>query len=626
MIIPVTITDLTQMGGQRVCLAGYLPDGTCVRPMFQSDFLNKNWLKEGNKAIIRPFSVVEFDFKNERTFSPPHTEDRYILPTHRLNCGMLNYDQQKGLLQKIDDIKVSSIFGAEIHTDPGWYVRAGEGQRSLGTINAPKIEEIVYRPLSSGWDYRISFTDIGGDGYRLAVTDLTFRYFLDNLYFREGMTPSEASRHLKEKLQKSQLFFRIGLSRNWDKYPDRCFLQINGIFSFPDYLEGRNFSELELPGNLLIKRNKIVSNIYSHKVQKSEPIHDIYENLKRYFGYGSFRYPQEEIIKDVLAGRDVFVLMPTAGGKSLCYQLPATILNGLTIIVSPLVSLMKDQVDYLNKIGIPASCLKSGQSSEEKVKIRKELLRYDVKLLYISPEKITQAAFLRFLGKLTVSLFAIDEAHCICEWGPQFRPEYSELSILKEIYPETPIIALTATATPDEVKDIIKQLHLSNAKEYKKSFNRENLTYEVRPKYNEYDQLRDYLNNHKNDSGIIYCLSKWKTENLAEKLQDDGFQAKPFHSEIGEKIKNFTQEKFMNGEIRIIVATTAFGMGIDKPNVRFVIHLDLPFSVEDYYQQTGRAGRDGGESECILFFNYEDKQRILRLIKSDPRFQVVYLK
>jgi ATP-dependent DNA helicase RecQ len=336
--------------------------------------------------------------------------------------------------------------------------------------------------------------------------------------------------------------------------------------------------------------------------------------LKKYFGHDSFIPPQEEIIKDVLAGRDVFALLPTGGGKSLCYQLPTLFLDGLILVVSPLIALMKDQVDGLRKKGIAVAYINSTLNLYEIQKIRSSLLNNDIKILYVAPERLMLSEFLSFLSRLKISLIAIDEAHCISEWGHEFRPAYRQLKVLKDLFPETPTMALTATAVPEVQADIIALLKLKDPAIYKASFNRKNLVYHVRPKADAYGQLLLYLNNHQGESGIIYCFSQKSTESLADKLQKVGLRALPYHAGMDPARRAETQERFIKNDINIVVATIAFGMGIDKPDIRFVIHYDLPKNMETYSQETGRAGRDGLQSDCILFFGYGDTKKIEYLI------------
>ncbi len=338
-----------------------------------------------------------------------------------------------------------------------------------------------------------------------------------------------------------------------------------------------------------------------------EQIHKI---LQQYFGYSSFRDLQEDIVLDVLNKKDVFVLMPTGSGKSLCYQVPALLQDGVTIVVSPLISLMKDQVDGLKQNGIKTEFLNSTLSYSEQDEIITQLRNNGLKILYVAPERLMQDSFLNILKDVNVSLFAIDESHCISQWGHDFRPEYRQLSILRKIFTDIPIIALTATATLRVRKDILSQLNLNSPSQYVASFDRPNLQYQVRPKKNAYAELIEYLNNHKTDSGIIYCFSRRQVEELTLSLQHDGFRVLPYHAGLENETRKSNQEKFIRDDTEIIVATTAFGMGINKPNVRYVIHYDLPQSLEGYYQETGRAGRDGLHSECILFFSYGDKSKI----------------
>ncbi|MDQ2746298.1 MAG: DNA helicase RecQ [Acidobacteriota bacterium] len=336
------------------------------------------------------------------------------------------------------------------------------------------------------------------------------------------------------------------------------------------------------------------------------------EILKHQFGYDSFRMNQQAAIECVLARKDCVVLMPTGGGKSLCYQIPALMLDGLTVVISPLIALMKDQVDALVSNGVAAAFLNSTQTSREQTEIFQRIRRGELKLLYIAPERLLQAGdqFIEFLSDIKISLFAIDEAHCISSWGHDFRPEYIQLGKLKRFFPEIPVIALTATADKLVRKDIIERLNLKSYELFVSSFNRENIFYRVEPKRNSYGQLLEYLEKHKNESGIIYCLSRNSTENLAADLRDEGFDALPYHAGLETKMRDRHQELFLKDEVKIIVATIAFGMGIDKSNVRFVAHLDLPKNIESYYQETGRAGRDGLQSEALLFFSWGDVQKL----------------
>ena len=336
------------------------------------------------------------------------------------------------------------------------------------------------------------------------------------------------------------------------------------------------------------------------------------EILKHRFGYDSFRMNQEPAIEAVLRKRDCVVLMPTGGGKSLCYQIPALMLDGLTVVISPLIALMKDQVDALKSNGIAAAYLNSTQTTVEQVDVFRDVRSGRLKLLYVAPERLLQSGdrFLDFLKGIDVSLFAIDEAHCISSWGHDFRPEYLRLSTLKTVFPKIPLIALTATADKLVRKDIIDKLNISKAELFISSFNRPNIHYAVEPKRNSYGQLLDFLDKRKDDSGIIYCLSRNSVDSLAADLRDEGFSALPYHAGMDKKTRERHQELFLKDEAKIIVATIAFGMRIDKSNVRFVVHMDLPKNIESYYQQTGRAGRDGLQSDALLFFSWGDVTKL----------------
>ncbi len=332
------------------------------------------------------------------------------------------------------------------------------------------------------------------------------------------------------------------------------------------------------------------------------------EILKHRFGYDAFRMNQEPAIAAVLARRDCVVLMPTGGGKSLCYQIPALMQDGLTVVISPLIALMKDQVDALRANGVEAAFLNSTQTAAEQVAVFRDVRSGKLKLLYVAPERLLQSGdqFLDFLREIEISLFAIDEAHCISSWGHDFRPEYLRLATLKKEFPQIPLIALTATADKLVRKDIVDRLNVPNAELFVSSFNRPNIYYGVEPKRNSYGQLRDYLDKRKDESGIIYCLSRSSTDSLAADLRDEGFSALSYHAGLDKQTRDKHQEAFLKDETKIIVATIAFGMGIDKSNVRFVVHMDLPKNVESYYQETGRAGRDGLQSDALLFFSWAD--------------------
>ena len=336
--------------------------------------------------------------------------------------------------------------------------------------------------------------------------------------------------------------------------------------------------------------------------------------LKKRFGYDQFRPLQREIIEDALAGRDVFVLMPTGGGKSLCFQLPALMRDGLTIVVSPLIALMKDQVDALQTSGIPATYLNSTLDREEAKARWRGLHRGKYRMLYVAPERLMLDAFLERALNWDIAQFAIDEAHCISEWGHDFRPEYRELKKLRKHLPDVPIMALTATATGRVRADIIKELTLRDPRAYVASFDRPNLTYRVIPKTTAYEQLLAFIRSRPNDSGIIYCASRKSTESLARHLNEDGVSAKPYHAGLTNVERTKHQDAFLRDDVRIITATIAFGMGINKPNVRFVVHYDLPKNLESYYQETGRAGRDGLPSECVLLFSPGDVAKQLHFI------------
>jgi ATP-dependent DNA helicase RecQ len=330
------------------------------------------------------------------------------------------------------------------------------------------------------------------------------------------------------------------------------------------------------------------------------------EALKHYFGFDAFRPLQAEIVADVLAGHDVFALLPTGGGKSLCYQLPALLTEGLTVVISPLIALMKDQVDALQTAGVAATYLNSSLSAPEGARRLEGLRRGEFKLLYVAPERLMLEGFIAELERWNVVRFAVDEAHCVSEWGHDFRPEYRRIAALRERFAGVPFIALTATASAEVREDVIRGLRLHAPHTYVASFNRPNLTYRVRPKERAIEALLDFLRSRPNESGIVYAQSRASCEKLAERLQAAGISARPYHAGLDAAVRARNQEQFVRDDVRIICATIAFGMGIDKSNVRFVVHYDVPKSIEGYYQETGRAGRDGVAAECLLFFSYGD--------------------
>ncbi len=331
--------------------------------------------------------------------------------------------------------------------------------------------------------------------------------------------------------------------------------------------------------------------------------------LKTHFGYDTFRPLQEDIIRSVLDGRDTLVLMPTGGGKSLCFQLPALMFDGITIVISPLIALMKDQVDSLVANGVSAAFLNSTLDADEMDTVERRALSGQLKILYLAPERLASDGFQLLLSQLKVSFIAIDEAHCISEWGHDFRPDYRNLKDLRRSFPSVPVMALTATATPRVREDIVKQLEIQTAQVFLSSFNRPNLHYAIRPKNNAFGQLVQVLQPYKNKPVIIYCFSRKDTESLADDLSHAGFSASPYHAGLDRETRTQTQDKFIRDEVPIIVATIAFGMGIDKPDVRLVVHMDLPKTIEGYYQETGRAGRDGLPSDCILFYTFGDRRK-----------------
>ncbi|PJJ84845.1 ATP-dependent DNA helicase RecQ [Mucilaginibacter auburnensis] len=348
----------------------------------------------------------------------------------------------------------------------------------------------------------------------------------------------------------------------------------------------------------------------------------LFDNLQNFFGFDNFKGEQEAIITNILAGNDTFVIMPTGGGKSMCYQLPALMSEGTAIVISPLIALMKNQVDQLRAFGGSDSIahfLNSSLTKSDIVRVKEDVLSGKTKLLYVAPESLTKQENVDFLRLNHVSFVAVDEAHCISEWGHDFRPEYRKIrQVISNIGESIPIIALTATATPKVQQDIQKNLHMNNATVFKSSFNRSNLFYEVRAKRNVIKEIVKYVKQNPGKSGIIYCLSRKKVEEVAEVLALNGIKALPYHAGLDAKVRADTQDKFLMEDVDVIVATIAFGMGIDKPDVRYVIHHDVPKSMEGYYQETGRAGRDGGEGVCVSFYSQKDIDKLQKFMKDKP--------
>lgn len=364
---------------------------------------------------------------------------------------------------------------------------------------------------------------------------------------------------------------------------------------------------------------KIASHILLHKMDVKK---SLFDNLQNFFGFDNFKGDQESIITNILEGNNTFVIMPTGGGKSICYQLPALMSEGTAIVISPLIALMKNQVDQLRAFGgndSIAHFLNSSLNKSEITQVKSDLLSGQTKLLYVAPESLAKQDNIEFLNLIKISFVAVDEAHCISEWGHDFRPEYRKIKqVIAGLGNNIPIIALTATATPKVQQDIMKNLGMTEATLFKSSFNRPNLFYEIRPKRDITKEIIKYIKSNPGKSGIIYCLSRKKVEEVAEALNLNGISALPYHAGLDPKVRADTQDKFLMEDAEVIVATIAFGMGIDKPDVRFVIHHDVPKSMEGYYQETGRAGRDGGEGVCIAFYAQKDVDKLAKFMKDKP--------
>lgn len=364
------------------------------------------------------------------------------------------------------------------------------------------------------------------------------------------------------------------------------------------------------------------NNSTEYLTQKMDVKKSLFDNLQTFFGFDNFKGDQEPIITNILEGKNTFVIMPTGGGKSICYQLPALMSEGTAIVISPLIALMKNQVDQLRAFGGSDSIahfLNSSLNKTEITQVKSDLLTGQTKLLYVAPESLAKQENVEFLRLLKISFVAVDEAHCISEWGHDFRPEYRKIrQVITGLGEEIPIIALTATATPKVQQDIIKNLQMTDATLFKSSFNRPNLFYEIRPKRDVIKEIIRYIKYNTGKSGIIYCLSRKKVEEVAESLNLNGIKALPYHAGLEPKVRAETQDRFLMEDAEVIVATIAFGMGIDKPDVRFVIHHDIPKSMEGYYQETGRAGRDGGEGVCIAFYAQKDVDKLAKFMKDKP--------
>lgn len=345
------------------------------------------------------------------------------------------------------------------------------------------------------------------------------------------------------------------------------------------------------------------------------------QNLQDTFGYSSFRDGQQPVMRSALQGRDTLVLMPTGGGKSLCYQLPAICTSGLTVVISPLLSLMQDQVEAMQAMGVSAATLHSGLTSEASLHVLQQLQQQALQILYVSPERALQPSFIERLQQYQVALIAIDEAHCISQWGHDFRPEYGQLGRLRQYLPNVPFMALTATADAATQHDIVERLQLQQPLCHRSSFDRPNIRYVVQEKYKPQKQVKDYVKKQKGSAGIIYCGSRKRTEEIAESLQHAGVRAAPYHAGLDHALKETTLRQFLRDDIDVVVATVAFGMGINKPNIRFVIHFDIPRSIESYYQETGRAGRDGLPAEALMLFDPRDAQWIQRMIDEQDNEQ-----
>lgn len=378
-----------------------------------------------------------------------------------------------------------------------------------------------------------------------------------------------------------------------------------------------DFSIAIFMGMLNFDSNFIVELLFSNFMDQI----DLKGSLQKFFGFDKFKGQQEQIITNVLQKKNTFVIMPTGGGKSLCYQLPALLSEGTAIVVSPLIALMKNQVDAIRNVSdhnSVAHFLNSSLSKTEINRVKEDILAGKTKLLYVAPESLTKQENIDFLTSVPISFFAIDEAHCISEWGHDFRPEYRRLREIFEKISNVAIIALTATATPKVQADIQKNLNMMDAKVFKSSFNRDNLYYDIRPKHNIEKEIIKYIRQREGQSGIIYCLSRKKVEEMAELMQVNGINALPYHAGLDAATRAKHQDMFLMEEVDVIVATIAFGMGIDKPDVRFVIHHDIPKSLESYYQETGRAGRDGGIGECVTFYSYKDIEKLEKFLQGKP--------
>lgn len=625
------------MGGDRVCVAGIDKDGKSVRPVPPTGFITRSDLYDGNdRLIIAPHHLVEFHF-GKRVQKPPHTEDIVFVPAKTRLVQKVSEAQVKRALSESCSDSVAELF--DNHIVDKRYHKPDTGKRSLGTIRACLTSINVP-------SCRISFRDDAGELYStVKVNDLAFRGLAE--YWREPEKSKQKAlaKCLKERLENAnEVFLKLGLTRPWTSSKDvtGCWLQVTGIYTFPDYLEGRNFADFPPPE----------MSAQMSEVEKPPPVGQKPEEgageyrqpppgaqsrpwdgkspqeiLRDYFGFEDFIGDQAEIVRHLISGRNAFVLLPTGSGKSICYQIPSMVRPGVGIVISPLIALMQDQVGALREIGIRADFLNSSLTPEQARTVEDRTLSGELDMLYVAPERLLSPQFRRLLGRTHVGLFAIDEAHCVSQWGHDFRPEYLRIADLLEDYPETPRIALTATADAVTREEILKKLNLEDARQFIASLDRPNIFYKVAPKTNVRNQLKEFLRARPpNESGIVYCRTRKKTEQTASWLSGEGYIALPYHAGLERDVRTTHQRRFQQEDGIIIVATIAFGMGIDKPDVRFIAHLDLPKSLEAYYQETGRSGRDGKKADAWMVYSLADVVAVRQMVADstgDERFKRV---
>jgi len=632
----ILITDVTTMGADRVCVAGIDKDGKSIRPVLPSGYITRSDLYDGNGGlIIAPRFLTEFFFL-EKIRNPPHTEDHLFSPEKTRLVQKTSDAQMKRMLSLSCSGSVAELFDGGLVDKR--YHKPDSGKRSLGTVRV-RLSSIDLSHC------RLSFFDEAGESYsRVKVNDLAFWRLAEYWGTPEGSAKKTLAKRLEKKLENvDEIFLRLGLARPWTNPNDGvegCWLQVTGIYTFPDYLEGGNFADFPSP-----QMSTQMNAIDEPPAEGQEPEEGAGEYrqppskaasrpwdgrsprdiLRTYFGFEDFIGDQAEIVRHLISGRNAFVLLPTGSGKSICYQIPSMVRPGVGIVISPLIALMQDQVGALHEFGIRADFLNSSLTPEQARAVERRTISGELDMLYVAPERLLSPQFRHLLSRTHVGLFAIDEAHCVSQWGHDFRPEYLQIAEILENYPETPCVALTATADEVTREEILKKLNLEDARQFIASLDRPNIFYKVLPKSNVRSQLKEFLRARPpNESGIVYCRTRKKTEQIASWLSEEGYTALPYHAGLDRDVRSRHQRRFQQEDGIIIAATIAFGMGIDKPDVRFIAHLDLPKSLEAYYQETGRSGRDGENAVAWMVYSLGDVVAVRQMVADstgDERFK-----